>query len=45
MQAEKLTQIAASEILEVSRSRASDLVNAKVCGGAGLQFGGNFATI
>jgi predicted XRE-type DNA-binding protein len=30
MQAEKLTQIAASEILEVSRPRVSDLVNAKL---------------
>ncbi len=30
MRAEKLTQIAASEILEVSRPRVSDLVNAKL---------------
>ncbi len=30
MQTEKLTQIAASEILEVSRPRVSDLVNAKL---------------
>ncbi|MCF8168569.1 MAG: helix-turn-helix domain-containing protein [Rhodoferax sp.] len=30
MQAQKLTQIAASEILEVSRPRVSDLVNAKL---------------
>lgn len=30
MQSEKLTQIAASEILEVSRPRVSDLVNAKL---------------
>ena len=30
VQAEKLTQIAASEILEVSRPRVSDLVNAKL---------------
>ena len=30
MQSEKLTQMAASEILEVSRPRISDLVNAKL---------------
>ena len=30
MQTEKLTQVAASEILEVSRPRVSDLVNAKL---------------
>ncbi len=30
MQSEKLTQVAASEILEVSRPRVSDLVNAKL---------------
>jgi len=30
MKAEKLTQLAASEILEVSRPRISDLVNAKL---------------
>lgn len=30
MQAEKLTQVAASEILEVSRPRVSDLVNEKL---------------
>ena len=30
MRAEKLTQIAASEILDVSRPRISDLVNAKL---------------
>jgi predicted XRE-type DNA-binding protein len=30
MQSEKLTQVAASEILDVSRPRVSDLVNAKL---------------
>ena len=30
IQSEKLTQVAASEILEVSRPRVSDLVNAKL---------------
>lgn len=30
MQSEKLTQVAASEILEVSRPRVSDLVNSKL---------------
>lgn len=30
MQSEKLTQVAASEILDVSRPRVSDLINAKL---------------
>lgn len=30
MKSEKLTQLAASEILEVSRPRISDLINAKL---------------